>query len=437
MPSYCKRCKELHSDHQLCPFHIKELKENQQLLIECANFTSVAGQYHLVTSQTLDTCSQGINRLAGTNLSIEGTHQYMRDIQVFKQLNLDPYSRSGAFSSAQRAKSYYDLATEGQLGMIKKKVNGTGQEIDWLRWKQGKLSSLFSKSELLGGNAEGVDGETINRLTGNTISRTTVKAAESTKGLGTNVSDVLKALKGGTLDPKDAVAGIDGTKDAIHKALNKNVDKALQSGDYSYADKLKQAKEHLPIKELNHTDGVKQSTKRLTNKIAGGKAYSTVTLKEAAKKTAQGAVIGAAVGLTVSSISNYMKFKNGEISEEEAFREVGQETLKGAFVGGSMAAVSIFIPGGTIGFVAGMGIGIYFNKTVTNMLDEVFGKGAYAEILHASGYVYGMAESLEDSLKKIQKDEQNLQANIGTIKVKSKQIDQNMEEFDLFMKGTI
>lgn len=64
-------------------------------------------------------------------------------------------------------------------------------------------------------------------------------------------------------------------------------------------------------------------------------------------------------------------------------------------------------------------------------------KGAYAEILHASGYVYGMAESLEDSLKKIQKDEQNLQANIGTIKVKSKQIDQNMEEFDLFMKGTI
>lgn len=434
MASYCKRCKEVHSDNQLCPFHVKELKENRELLVECANFTSIAGQYHLVTSQSLDNISQGINRLAGTNLSIEGTHQYMRDIQVFKQLNLDPYSKSGVFSSAQRAKDYYDHATKGQLGMIKNKLNGTAQEIDWLRFKRGKLSSLFSKSELLGGNAPGVDGRTVNRLTGDTISRTTVKAAESTKGLGTNVSDVLKALEKGTLDPKDALAGIEGTKEAIHKALTKNIEKALQNGNHSYAEKLKQAQEHLKIQELNHTEGVKQSTKRLTDKIAGGKAYSTVTFQEAAKKTAQGAIIGAAVGLTVSSITNYIKYKNGEITEDEAFREMGQETLKGALVGGSMAALTIFIPGGPVGFIAGVGIGIYLNKTVTNILDEVFGKGAYAEILHASGYVYGMAVSLEDSLKKIQKDEQNIQANAGRIKLKSKQIEQNFAEFNLLMK---
>ncbi|MCA1055200.1 hypothetical protein LCM10_09390 [Rossellomorea aquimaris] len=422
-------------EEQLCPFHVKELKENQQLLSECANFTAVAGQYHLITSQTLDGIAQRINSVAGTNLSIEGTHQYMRDIQVFKQLNLDPYSKSGVFSSTQRAKDYYDHATKGQLGMIKNKLNGTAQEIDWLRFKQGKLSSLFTKSELIGGNAPGVDGETINRLTGNTISRTTVKAAESTVGLGTNVSDVLKALEKGTLDPKDVLTGIEGTKDAVHKALTKNIEKALQNGNHSYADKLKQAQEHLKIQELNNTEGVKQSTKRLTDKISGGKGHSTVTLQEAAKKTAQGAVIGAAVGLTVSSITNYMKFKNGEITEDEAFREVGQETLKGALVGGSMTAMTLFIPGGPVGFIAGMGIGIYLNKTVTNILDEVYGKGAYAEILHTSGYIYGMAVSLEDSLKKIRKDEQNIRSNRRTIKVKSDQIEKNFDAFDLVMKG--
>lgn len=435
MTTYCKRCKELHIDSQLCPFHVKELKQNPFLLTEAANFASVAGQYHLVTSQTLDSFAQGINKLAGANLRFEGTHQYMRDIQVFKQLNLDPYSKSGIFADAQSAKNYFDNATKGQLGMLKNKLNGTGQEIDWLRWKQGKFSSLLEESKLLGGNAPGVDGDTISRFTGETISRTTVKAAESSNGLGTNVSDVLKALKNGTLDPNDTLTGIDGTKDALQKALTKNIDKAIQNGDIDYANKLRQAQEHMNIQELNNIEGVKQSTKRLKDKVANGQAHSTVTFQEAAKKAGQGAIIGAAVGLTVSSITNYLKYKNGEISEGEAFREVGQETLKGALVGGAMATVTIFLPGGAIGFVAGMGIGIYVNKTVTNVLDEVFGKGAYAEILHASGYVYGMAAALEDSLKKIQKDERTIQSNWRTIKAKSKQIDNNFNEFDFLMKG--
>ncbi|SFB19913.1 MULTISPECIES: hypothetical protein [unclassified Bacillus (in: firmicutes)] len=437
MPTYCKRCKDLHTDNEICPFHLNELKQNPQLLSEAANFASIAGQYHLVTSQTLDGVAQGINKLTGSNLSFEGTHQYMRDIQVFKQLNLDPYSRSGIFADAQSAKNYFDNGTKGQLGMLKNKLNGTGQEIDWLRWKQGKLSSLFEKSRLLGGNAKGVDGETVNRFTGEAISRTTVKAAEGNSGLGRNISDVLEALKKGTLKPNETVAGIDGTNDALHKALTKNIDKAFQNGDLDYANKLKQAQEHLKIQELNNTDGVKQSTKRLTDKISGGQAHTTVTLQEVSKKAAQGAVIGAAVGLTVSAITNYLKYKNGEITEQEAFREVGQDTLKGALVGGAMAAVTIFLPGGAIGFVAGMAIGIYVNKTVTNILDEVFGKGAFAEILHASGYVYGMSVSLEDSLKKIQKDEQVIQSNKRKVVAKANKIEQNFDEFDLLMKGKI
>lgn len=435
MNTYCKRCREVHTDNQLCPFHAKELKQNPQLLTEAANFAAVAGQYHLVTSQTLDGVARGINNLAGTNLRIEGTHQYMRDLQVFKQLNLDPYSKSGFFADAQSAKNYFDNATEGQLRMLKNKLNGTGQEIDWLRWKQGKLSSLFEESRLLGGNAPGVDGETINRFTGETISRTTVKAAESSTGLGTNISDVLKALEKGTLNPTDTLTGIEGTNDALHKALTKNIEKALQNGDIDYANKLKQAQEHLKIHELNNTEAVKQSTDRLTDKIANGQAHTSVTFQEVSKKAAQGAVIGAAVGLTVSGITNYLKYKNGEITESEAFREVGQDTVKGALVGGAMAAVTIFLPGGAIGFVAGMAVGMYLNKTVTNILDEVFGKGAYAEILHASGYVYGMVVSLEDSIKKIQKDERTIQSNRRRIAAKAAKTDQNFDEFELLMKG--
>lgn len=435
MSQYCKRCKVLHPDNEICPHYLKQLKEDPGLLAEAANFTNIAGQYHLITSQTLDKVAQGVNKLAGTNLRHEGTQQFMRDIQVFNQLNVDPYSKSGVFSSAEAAKSYMDQATEGQLRQLSRKLTGTGQEVDWLRFKEGKLSTIFRESKLLGGNAAGVDGTTINRFTGEEISRTTVKSAQSSQGLGTNVSDVLKALEAETLAPKDIVAGIDGTEDAIKKALEKNIEKALNSGDIDYADKLKQAQEQLKVQELNNTDHVKQSTNRLNEKIIEGQAHTSVTIQEVSKKALQGAVIGVAVALTISSLTNYLKYKKGEISEKEAFQAVGQDALKGGLLGGAISTVSIFIPGGPVGFVAGMAIGIYLNKSLTNILDEVFGKGAYLEMLHASGFIYGMATSLEDSIKKIAEDETKVISDARKIRAKTKVINQNSDEFDSIMKG--
>ena len=64
---YCAKCRLFHEDDEMCPKLKTQLKNNPQLLIEAANFTVVAGQYHLVTSQTLDKVAQGINKLAGTN----------------------------------------------------------------------------------------------------------------------------------------------------------------------------------------------------------------------------------------------------------------------------------------------------------------------------------------------------------------------------------
>lgn len=133
-------------------------------------------------------------------------------------------------------------------------------------------------------NAPGVDGITLNRFDGKTISRTTIKAAESKKGLGTNVNDILKALKNRTLNPTDTVAGIEGTDEALHKALTRNIEKASQNGDIDYATRLKEARAHLKIQELNHTEGVKQSTNRLKDKIMKGQGHSTVTFQEVSKK---------------------------------------------------------------------------------------------------------------------------------------------------------
>lgn len=152
---------------------------------------------------------------------------------------------------------------------------------------------------------------------------------------------------------------------------------------------------------MGSSDKVKDSTERLTKKIQDGKANTTITGTEIGAKMAQGAVIGAAVALTLSSITNYIKYKNGEITEDEAFRDIGEDTVKGLITGGAMAGISLFLPGGPIGFIAGIAIGMYINTVCTNVLDEIFGKGLYEQILHASGYITGVAKNAVEYMEEL------------------------------------
>ena len=107
-----------------------------------------------------------------------------------------------------------------------------------------------------------------------------------------------------------------------------------------------------------------------------------------------------------------MRYRNGEISRDEAFKSISENSLKGALIGGALGGITIFLPGGTIGFIAGNAIGVYVNASASNILDEVYGKGAYGAILDSSGYVCGMTYSLGYCLKEIEKNNQLTERNI-------------------------
>lgn len=220
---YCKKCKRLHADNELCPYIGQQLRTNPELLVDAANFTTVAGQYGLVTSNVLDVGAQQVNRIIGTNLTYEGTQQFARDIQVFKRLNEEAFVRKGVFSSSEAAQRYLNNATAGQMKTIVGKVNGSGQEVAWLREQQSKISNLWQKSELLNKNAVGVDGVVYNRFTGKEITRVTIKATQSQSGLNTNVQQVVEAVKLNRLAPNETVFGVQGTGEALLKKLDKEI----------------------------------------------------------------------------------------------------------------------------------------------------------------------------------------------------------------------
>jgi energy-converting hydrogenase Eha subunit A len=337
---------------------------------------------------------------------------------VFKRLNEEPFSRSGVFSSPENAKSYYEnmlkIAEEKPHARIsfESKLTGYAQEVDWLRKKQGEISSIYQKSTLFNSNEPGVDGETVNRFTGKTINRTTVKASINpmTKN-STGIKGIKEAIEKGTATEKDIIFGPKGTKAAAKAAGLKN-----------------------PVIEKNSAEQIRTSNSRLEHKIVTGRAVTAPTLQQIGQKTIQGAVVGAAVAITVSAITTYVRYKNGELTRDEAFRDVAEDTLKGALVGAALGGVTIFLPVGVIGYVAGMAIGVYFSRVCTNILDEVFGKGAYGAILNASGYVYGMTSNLAEYYKKIKSNLAETKTNLETAEAEQRAIEENFKIFEK-MKG--
>ena len=260
---------------------------------------------------------------------------------------------------------------------------------------------------LLNKNAAGIDGVTVNRFTGKTISRTTVKASKNviTKN-STAITDVQEAIEKGTANKNDILFATEGAKDAAQKAGLSNA-----------------------VIEKNTSANVQVSNERLLKKISAGDATTQITPKQLGSKMYDGAIIGAAVGLTVSAITSYIRYYNGELTEKEAFSQVTEDTLKSTIMGAGTSAVTLFIPGGNIGFIGGMAVGIYLNATCTNILDEVYGKGAYGAILNASGYVYGMTMNLESAIKTIDNYMNKTQEQLRKASDTQSRIDQKLVQF--------
>lgn len=404
MKWYCEKCATIHDDNELCPKIKLQLKNNKNLLGEAANFITVAGEYNLITSNNMNKILEPISNLLNSNLTYEGTYQLARDIQVFKRLNEESFVRCGTFSSPEAAQEYLQNTN---LQALTSKITGASQEVDWLLSEKGKLSSIFNDSILFNGNAAGVDGQTVNKITRNTT-RVTVKASINpmTKN-STGVKDIQEALTKNTLKENELVVGPEGMEKSLREAGVNN-----------------------PVEEINSAKSIRNSNERLLKKIKNGEATTSITNKQLLNKIGQGTIIGGAISFSVSSITNYIRYRNGEISREEAFKEISKDTANGILTGGALSGISLFFPPATIGFIMGVTVGIYINKTLSNILDEIYGKGSYKAILNSSGYVYGMTVNLLEYYKEISKNIKTTEKNINETKEISQRIKNNFDVFE-------
>ncbi len=349
--------KEEREREEMYAFCEKQLKRYPKASMEPQVTNAVvAAEYELITGQALDEVAQGANSLLGTSFSYEGTHRMAADCSRIKRTSEEGFGQSGALSTPERAKAYYQgVLADAQdnpraLTSFDSKLIGYSQEADWLRAKREEPSSLVEKSSLLNNNAPGVDGETVNRFTGEVISRTTIKASQNPMTPNsTGIKGIKDAMEKGRVTDEDIICGPVGTEEAARKAGLKN-----------------------PVMEVNTSEEIRETNERLKEKILNGQATTSPTSQQFAQTAMQGAVIGAGVSAFASSLTNCMRCYNGDISKKQALSNMRKDLFKGSIVGGIMGVTTLLLPGGMIGMAAGTMIGSVLDPMCSFLMDDIF-----------------------------------------------------------------
>jgi hypothetical protein len=310
------------------------------------HLASVAGTYEAVTR--------------GIPHAFEGTHQFVRDIEI-AQLLQSKFPNM-PYDSAEGFKAWLQERLEGSVqsranALSRLQGDGAG-EVDFIREMAGELRSLFTKIDYARGadgqiasNIPGIDAVEINRFTGKIINEFQIKTLRSSD----SIPETLKAF----LENKD---------------YNPNI---TLVGPKELVDAAKAQGLPNPTKVMGTLQENAESARALETKVQSGAMLTELTPAAVAQKMAGGAAIGAVLSLGISSLFSYIAYKQGKISKDAMLRKIGKDTAKGAITGGAMAGLSLFIPGGVIGF----GIGFVVGSTLRLALDNAFGDGLFAEVL--------------------------------------------------------
>jgi hypothetical protein len=289
--------------------------------------------------------------------------QYIRDLEVAKLLG-EKFSRSGIYTNAQNAQNWLNQRLEvnpNNLNLIFNRIQGEGGgEVDVIRAINGSLKGLLYKAEYatnnlgnITNNVPGIDAIIKNRFTGKIVEQIQIKSNWSTD------SSVLKQTVSNFLKNENYNENIvlSGPKELIKIAKDMNI----KNPTYTFGD-------------INKN---KESAERLIKTINKGKFSSNINFSGVAEKVGKGALIGAAVTISVSAISNYIAYRNGQISMNEAFNNIAIDGSKGAIIGGSLAGLALVFPPGVIG----IGIGIVIGTGIRQIIEIAYGKGEYKKIL--------------------------------------------------------
>ena len=244
-------------------------------------------------------------------------------------------------------------------------IQGKGYEWDSVNFLRGKIDNFLSKFELgINPTQEGIDIIEKNIITGKEIGTIQNKAYFGSSKL--DLSNTPKTAK--------VMTNIENVKYAEGKGYDT---KGFMTAE----------------------EGKKIAKKRFEDAKAGNINFD-YNWKNIGMAMGKAGLIGGTVGLGLEAVFSYRRFKNGELSKEEYFKEIlktgGNSAIVSAGTAGIMIPITakVTVLGTTklINIPASIVISVALNKIVA----PVFGRGEYKKILSEAKYYNDINNAYED-----------------------------------------
>jgi hypothetical protein len=104
----------------------------------------------------------------------------------------------------------------------------------------------------------------------------------------------------------------------------------------------------------------------------------------------RGAVIGAAVSITISTVAQFRSWRAGRITSDDFRRQILHDAAKGATKGAVLGGINVGVQVAAVAVGVGAPVTIpvmvVFGVAVDRIIDPAFGEGEYREVLERLGY---------------------------------------------------
>jgi len=329
---------------------------------------------------------------AGAKVFGDGV-QYVDDVQFWRWLTTDVvkapviYGVPLPLDSADAIQEWVSARlADGNKGKYVQHIfQNRGAEFDFVRWNQ------HDPVEFLKGNSWRMATPLEDRDHGiDAVRRNFFSGQEETHQVKAGLSDSFRRVDLSKYSPG-------GPKPVDVVDVNEKIHDWRTSED-GQSLIAKRGDAHPDVRRAFSDDRIAEQGERRMDQARSGAAAPNITFEGVATQVGRGALIGAVVGVGVSTVSNYGRYRRGEIDGATFGNLMIADSGRGAVMGGAVAAVNI--PVQLAAHALGVGnpvtipVMIVVGAGLRYVIDPMFGRGAYAEHLQGMQVTTDVAQGV-------------------------------------------
>ena len=320
----------------------------------------------MIKDTSREAANRNVNVLADAYTAYKTSDALANQVEFWKWLDRNYSGAGGHMFSSNEAMNQYIAQGAGKENWVRLQIQGKGYEWDWMTQQRRSLGNLFRQYDA---------GDVATRASSDVTEKNLITGATKEYQMKAYTSKTNPNLKN---TPKDMTVVTNAEKVDV-----------VRANGYENVESFKDA------------ETINADVERRMQDIKNGNATPTYNWKNGGMTMGKAAVIGFAFGITSETIMEYKAWKNGAITTNEYFVNIGKAGLNSGitagFTSGIMIPVEAAVTAAGFSCPLTIPIAVVVGMTVDKFVAPCFGRGDYQKILGKVQY-YQNLEKLNADL---------------------------------------